>query len=155
MSDKKNPKIDETDKKILTELKKNGRESFRTIAQELGIATGTVSKRVNDMKESGVIKKFSVKLDYEKLGYDLIAIIELRISKGKLIEVEKEISKDPHIIGVYDITGTYDASIFVRTKTRDDLNQLIKKLLQNKYIERTNTHFVLNVIKDGSDLVDQ
>ena len=70
-----------------------------------------------------------------------------------MLEVEGMIAENPNVFGVYDITGTYDALIFVRFKTRKELSVMIKKIHTSEYVESTNTHLVLNVIKEGSSLV--
>jgi DNA-binding Lrp family transcriptional regulator len=67
-----------------------------------------------------------------------------------MLEVERDIAKNPHVFGVYDITGEYDALIFARFKRRDELSQLVKDINSYEYVIRTNTHIVLNVIKEGS-----
>ena len=85
----------------------------------------------------------------------MIAIIELRISKGKLFEVENQLAKDPNVFGVYDITGVYDAIILLRTRTRAELNIKIKEILKIDYIERTNTHIVLTTIKEDHHSLDE
>ena len=52
---------------------------------------------------------------------------------------------------MYDITGTYDALILARFKTRAELSDMIKEELHaSPYIERTNTHIVLNILKEES-----
>ena len=67
-----------------------------------------------------------------------------------MLDVEKKIAEIPNIFGVYDITGTYDALILARFKTRENLSRMIKKIHTSPYVERTNTHIVLNVIKEES-----
>jgi len=74
----------------------------------------------------------------------------MTIEKGKMIEVERNISKDPHIFAVYDITGEYDALILARFKNRSEMNKMIKRIHTFQYVQRTNTHLVLNVIKEDS-----
>jgi len=85
-----------------------------------------------------------------ELGYEIVAIIELTISKGKMLEVERDISHQPNIFGVYDITGTYDALIIAKFKTKEELSQLVKKINGYEYVVRTNTHLVLNIIKEDT-----
>ena len=85
--------------------------------------------------------------------YDIIATIEMTVSKGKMIEVETEIADNPNVFGVYDITGDYDALVFARFKTRTELSAIIKNLHDSPYVERTNTYIILNVIKEGSSFV--
>ena len=69
-------------------------------------------------------------------------------------DTEKKIAQIPNVFGVYDITGTYDALILARFKTRDGLSRMIKKIHTSPNVERTNTHIVLNVIKEKSSLAD-
>ena len=67
-----------------------------------------------------------------------------------MLEVENKLAKNPHIFAVYDITGEYDALILARFKNRDDLSKMIKEIHTSPYVERTNTHIVLNIIKESS-----
>ena len=67
-----------------------------------------------------------------------------------MLDVEHEIAKIPNIFSVYDITGEYDALILARFKNRGDLSKMIKEINTSPYIERTNTHLVLNVIKEDN-----
>ncbi len=140
--------FDQVDKRILSELLADSRQSFRQIARKIGISPGTVLKRIKKLETSGILKYYTVILDHEKLGYDLAAIIELTISKGKLIDVEKEIAKHKNVLGVYDVTGTTDAIILAKFKTRRELNNFVKKILAMEFIERTNTRVILNTIKE-------
>jgi len=140
--------FDETDKKILRELLADSRQSFRQIARKIGVSVGTVLKRIKKLETEGIIKYYTVMLDHEKVGYDLAAIIELTISKGKLMDVEKEIAKKRNVLAVYDVTGTTDAMILAKFKNRKELNSFVKKLLRIEFIERTNTHVILNTIKE-------
>ena len=80
-----------------------------------------------------------------------MALIEVTISKGKMLQVEREVAQHPNIFGLYDITGEYDAVILARFKTRKDLNNFVKNLNSSEYIIKTNTHLVLNLIKDKTD----
>ncbi|MHA2051439.1 MAG: Lrp/AsnC family transcriptional regulator [Promethearchaeota archaeon] len=147
--------IDELDIEILKILSSDGRKNKSTIAESLKHSPNTIIKRTNKLEEAGVIKNYGIQIDYEKLGYEIIAIIELTISKGKMLEVEKKIAQNPNIFGVFDITGTYDALILARFKTRAELSKMIKEEIHaSPYVERTNTHIVLNVIKDNSSFGD-
>ena len=143
-------KIEELDIDILKILSQDGRKNKSTIAEDLKRSPNTIIKHVQNLKEDGVIKNYGIQIDYEKLGYNIIAIIELTISKGKMLEVEKKIAQIPNVFGVYDITGTFDALILARFKTRDGLSRMIKEIHTSEYVERTNTHIVLNVLKEGS-----
>lgn len=105
------------------------------------------------MEDDGLIKGYSVTLDHEKLGYQLTVVTEITVSKGRLLEMELEIAKIPSVCGVYDVTGSTDAVIIAKFKSREDLGAFTKRLLALPYIERTNTHVVLTTVKENFRLL--
>ena len=145
---------DETDLDILKLLQKDARLSYRSIAEKLKIAAGTVHNRVKKLDKEGIIKGYSVVLDYEKLGYQLTALTLVRVRGGKLLEVEQQIAQHNPVMAVYDITGEYDIAVISRFSSRNDLDKFIKDVLVIPDIERTNTSIVLNVRKEQWSLSD-
>jgi DNA-binding Lrp family transcriptional regulator len=144
--------LDELDKNLIRELEKDARRSLRKLSRNLGISITTLSKRISRLEKSGVIKGYSVLVDPESIGFDLTAIIELVVSKGKLMELEREIAKMRNVFAVYDITGSTDAVVLARFRKRNEMSRFIKSLLAMRYVERTNTHVVLNVVKEDARL---
>ena len=140
------------DLRILKWLSGDGRLTKSFLADELKRSPNTIKAHIEALEKEKIIKGYGVHIDYEKLGYEIMAVIELTISKGKMIEVEKELSLLPHIFAVYDITGTYDALLLARFKKRSELSDLIKKINSNEYVIRTNTHLILNVIKEEDNI---
>ena len=147
--------IDETDRKIIHVLQKDGRASLRKISEEVGVALGTVSNRVNRMESSGIITGYSVRLDPEKVGWSLNVVIGLRIEKGRLIEIQEKISRDYRVCGVYDVTGDYDSMVIARAKDREDLDDLIKNVMSVDGIERSLTQLVLNTVKETTTVAPE
>jgi len=152
MNDKK-PLVEEVDLNILGVLSENSKENYNQIAKMLEKSPVTIKKHIEELEQQGIIKGYGIDIDFEKLGYVIIAIIEITVSKGKMIEVETGIAENPNVFGVYDITGDYDALVLARFKTRMELSAMIKKLHTSPNVERTNTHLILNVIKEGSSFV--
>lgn len=146
-------RIDDIDRKIIRELLTDSRSSYREIARRISVSPGTVLTRTKRLESGGIIRYYSAVFDHEKLGYDLSTLIELTISKGKLIDVEEEIAKSSNVLGVYDVTGTTDAIVLAKFKTRRELNTFVKRLLAMKYVERTNTRVILNTIKEDFRLM--
>jgi len=145
--------IDEVDKKILTELLRDCRKSYRAIARKAGISVGTVLTRVRRLEKNGFIKGYSTILDHEKLGYELTVLAEITVSKGKLIEMEQAIGKLPNTCAVYDVTGMTDALVIAKFHTREELGKFTKSLLAMPFIDRTNTHVVLTTVKEDFRLL--
>ncbi len=141
-------RIDELDIKVIRELKKDARTSYREVAERLEVSEGTVYNRVQKLKETGVIKRFILDIDYSLLGYDLTALIGLTVDGGHLTEVEELIAREPNVSAVFDVTGDYDAVIVAKFKGREELNDLVKRILSIPHVLRTHTMMVLNVVKE-------
>ncbi len=140
--------VDELDREIIRALNRNARKSFRELAREVRTSVTGIINRIKKFEETSVIKGYIPVVEPEYFGINLIAIIALRISQGKLLETQKEIAEDPRTVAVYDITGEWDSLIIGNFKDREDLNFFIKNVLAKKYVDRTVTHIVLNVVKE-------
>jgi DNA-binding Lrp family transcriptional regulator len=145
--------LNETDLKILQVLLEDARFSSRQIAKKVGVSVGTVLSRIKKMEEEGLIKGYSVIMDHEKIGYQLTVVMEITVSKGRLIEMENEIAKINNVCSVYDVTGLTDAFIIAKFKSREELGRFTKRLLALPYVERTNTHVVLTTVKEDFRLL--
>jgi Lrp/AsnC family transcriptional regulator, regulator for asnA, asnC and gidA len=141
-------RLDALDHALLQELNVDARRSHRELARRLGLSPTTVSRRVEDLEASGLLQGYIPLLDDEALGWDLHAIVGIRISKGKLREVEERLAKDPRAYAIYDVTGDYDAMVIGRFRDRRDLDRWVKHALQDPFIERTNTQVILNRVKE-------
>jgi DNA-binding Lrp family transcriptional regulator len=140
--------LDDIDRRLLGELLKDSKRSYREIAKAIGVSAATVINHVQRLESGGVIKDYSVRLDHERLGYELTVVTEIIVSKGKLLETDAEIAKIPNVCAVYDITGQTDAMVVAKFKSRSNLSDFTKKLLSMPYVERTNTHVVLTTVKE-------
>ncbi|MGI0047665.1 MAG: Lrp/AsnC family transcriptional regulator [Nitrosotalea sp.] len=139
--------LDEINERLLTELSKNSRRSYNQLADMLGISPNTVLKRVKEMESQGIIKGYSIVVDHRKLGYDITAIIEITVTE-KLAEIEKKLARISNIREIYDITGTSDCIVVGSFKNMGDLGKFTKQLLDNPSVYRTNTHMVLDKVKE-------
>ncbi|MCK4757401.1 MAG: Lrp/AsnC family transcriptional regulator [Thermoplasmata archaeon] len=140
--------MDKLDYSIINLLNENARKSYRQMAKELDVSMSTISNRIRKMEEEEIIKGYIPLIDPQKVGYDLLAVIGMRISHGKMIKVQDKISKTPEVISVYDITGEWDSIIVVRFRNRRELNKFIKWITSMEFVERTYTQIVLNVVKE-------
>ena len=135
--------IDDIDRRILAVLLVDARTSMRSIAEEVGVALGTVSNRVKRMEEMGVIQGYGVLIDAEKVGWTMTVLCGLRIEKGRLMEVQRRIADDSRVFGIYDVTGEFDSMVLARVRDRAHLDDLSKTVLSSEGIIRTVTHLSL------------
>ncbi len=141
--------MDKTDFAIINALEDNARLSLRKIAKEVGVSTATVMHRLNRLGAEKAIRSYSALPDYDRLGYNMQAIIDVIVSKGKLFQVEKKIAAHPNVAAVYDITGHFDVMVIAYFKTRRGLDEFVKKIQTYDFVEKTETRIILNTIKEG------
>ena len=152
--DSSSTKLEELDLAILKIYSEDGRISYRKLSEKLGKSPLTIKKHVKKLEDKGIIEDYGININYEKLGYNIIAFIEVILHKGNISEFKKEITFNPNIFAVYHIADNYDALLLAKLRTRDELNDLLQSMSEFKSVMRTNTHFVLNVVKEGTDFTD-
>ncbi len=140
--------LDALDNNLLNALVENSRLSYRQLAKKLKVSPATIMHRLGNLEKEGNIKNYTTNLDYEKLGFDVNVIIEVRVSRGRLLDVEKRIAGHPNVYAVYDITGDFDAIIIAKFPTRKSMDTFLKKLQTVEFVERTETKLILNTIKE-------
>jgi DNA-binding Lrp family transcriptional regulator len=145
--------VDELDRKILQSYLMDARLSYRELGLKLGVSTTTIQSRTNKLEKAGIIRGYSAVFDHEKVGFQLTAITEVSVAKGKLLEMEREVAKMPQVLAVYDVTGLTDAIVIAKFKSRDELSKFTKVLLAMPFVERTNTHMVLTTVKEDFRLL--
>jgi Lrp/AsnC family transcriptional regulator for asnA, asnC and gidA len=103
--------MDATDFSIINELK-DGRISFRTIANRLGLAEGTVRTRVRKLREEQVLEITSL-VDPEALPEHSVVMIGVRVKDMDLVKKAEEFSKLRGVISVSVVTGRFDLMLSV------------------------------------------
>jgi DNA-binding Lrp family transcriptional regulator len=140
--------LDDLALRILRLLNADARKSFREIAKAVDASLSTVSNRVRKLEEEGIIMGYAPILNEGRLGYDVLAVVGVKIHKGKLLDVQRRIAKDDRVTHVYDVTGEWDSIVVVRLKNTRELDAFIKRLGSMEYVENTYTQVVLNVVKE-------
>ncbi|MCD6154330.1 MAG: Lrp/AsnC family transcriptional regulator [archaeon GB-1867-097] len=141
--------LNDVEKKILEELRRNSKQTYKELSRKLGLAIGTIHNKIKKLERKGVILNYTVNIDYSKAGYDLTGIIMIKVEGPFIIEVEKKLAEFEEIMSVYDITGEFDIAVIAKFKDREHLNRVIKKILSMPHIERTNTSIVLSIVKEN------
>ncbi|MCS7368342.1 MAG: Lrp/AsnC family transcriptional regulator [archaeon GBS-70-058] len=141
--------IDDVDLEIIRRLKENSKLTYKEIAEAMGISIGAVYNRIKRLEEHGIIKGYTINIDYSKLGYDLTAIIMLQVDGPHIIEVEEKLAKYEENMSVYDVTGDFDIVVIAKVKDREHLNKLIKGILTIPHVKRTVTSIALSVVKEN------
>ena len=144
--------MDDKDKKILDVLKENSKLSTQQISKKISIPITTVHHRMKKLEEEGIIKKYTVVLDYKKIGKPISAFVLINVDYKLLKQIKKtqdELTKKLKLHHSVEeasrITGGTDLIIKIRVKDVDELDDFVTMYLRNlDGIEKTQTMVILN-----------
>ncbi|MEM3617177.1 MAG: Lrp/AsnC family transcriptional regulator [Candidatus Bathyarchaeia archaeon] len=119
--------MDELDLKILKLLEEDGRLTFMDIAKKLRLSESTIRKRVQALKENGVIRRFTVEIDPAKIGLNTVAIVGIDVDPPKLLEVAQKLCEFKEIRCVATSTGDHMIMTEIWTEDGRELTRLISE----------------------------
>ena len=121
-------KLDNKDIQILTYLQENGRDKISEISSKLGIPRATVFERMERLKKEGYIQKYTVDLDYEMLGYSIMAYILIAYDYKSMVsqrELCQNLCKMDNILSASIIAGDWDVIVLTVTRNMKELSDLV------------------------------
>jgi Lrp/AsnC family leucine-responsive transcriptional regulator len=134
-------KIDGVNWEILKQLQLNARISMTDLGKVVGLTAPAVVERIKKMEDLGIIRGYYTQLSYIKTGYQLKAIITLKVFMGRLKPFLDVVSDFKEVINCYRITGNENIIMEVVLKNQKHLETFIDRLIS--YGE-TKTHIVLS-----------
>ena len=137
------------DKKLVNALLEDGRASLRSLGEDLDVSVTTVSNHISDLEDDGIIEGYTPVVDYGKLGYDVTAIIQMKVEGSSLPDITDDLKEHKHMVSVYEVTGDHDIIAVGKFTDTDHMNEQIKELLVDPEIKESNTSVVLNTVAEN------
>ena len=143
-------KLDSTDRNILAELQKDGRESASHIAEKIDVSVPTVTERIRKLQENGIIKRFQAVVDPKSVGLDVAAIITIMSDSSQYYkEVTAAAHDTPEVVQCFSTTGNGSHTLFINTKNSKTLEDLLRRVQSWPGVMRTETQIILSSYKTG------
>jgi DNA-binding Lrp family transcriptional regulator len=139
--------IDALDMKIIRVLQTDARKPIVKIAKEVDANEATVRRRIDKLLQDGIIERFTVVLDYHKLGRVIKAFIGLRVEPAKLKAIAEHLAKHPDTQVVYRTSGDTDIVTEVILEKMEDLNTFLEEELKLEGILGTIVTIVIGPYK--------
>jgi len=136
------------DRMLLNQLLADGRASLRSLAGDLDVSVTTVSNHLGDLEDESVIGGYTPRINYTELGYDVTAVVQLKLEGDAIPEVVSRLREQPRMQTVYEVTGDYDVIAVGKFRNTNEMNEQIKNLLTDTAIRESNTSVVLNTIAE-------
>ncbi len=118
--------IDDIDRSIIGELRRNGRATNQQIANRLKLTAATVSARIRRLENADKLRVVAVS-DFRAHGYDVLLEIAIEVESRAASEVAQELAKLDEVFAVHLVTGRYDIDILVVLKSFDELQAFISE----------------------------
>lgn len=151
--------VDDKDKAILRILQDDAKASLRDIENELKkvgnkLSTTAISKRLEKLKDSNIIKKAITLIDCSQLGYREMVLASLRVNASyPLDDIRDRLEKMIEIKYAYIVTGEYPLFVMAKCLDHQDAMSLIDGLRNLPGVEEVKTQIVLDRIKEDPTII--
>ncbi|MCZ2721808.1 Lrp/AsnC family transcriptional regulator [Marinomonas sp. 15G1-11] len=143
--------LDRTDYKIIRALEQDGRASNIQIADIVNLSQSQCLRRIRKLEENGVIDGYHAHINYEKLGYNIVAWSLVTVNKDLLNardDVMRFLQEDSRAVSVFGVTGDVDLMVEIHVKDMQEFTDLIvKHLYQHPAVLSTKSYIKLDTAK--------
>jgi DNA-binding Lrp family transcriptional regulator len=143
-------KLDSSDLKILSAVRRNGRETMTKISADTGIQISLVFDRLKRMEEEGLIKSYSCSVDWERLGLNRRVLLFLRMPEHLKQKAEARLARNHHINNLWrlnDKCGLAAEAMFVSLRQQEVFVAALRKEFED--IEISSHELVENPKWEG------
>jgi DNA-binding Lrp family transcriptional regulator len=140
-----NNNIDSLDDKIIRILQSDSRKSFVEIADEIRLSESAVRRRVKNLIDRGIIKRFTIELETSNKT-SAITLISVSSSADTSV-VSSNLMKLNGVEVIYEITGQYDIAAIIVAPTIAEINKYIDDVRKIEGVSDTNTVIILKTMR--------
>jgi Lrp/AsnC family transcriptional regulator, regulator for asnA, asnC and gidA len=136
---------DEIDEKILRILQEDSRRAFVDIADEIGLSESAVRRRVKNLVDKAIIKRFTIELGASDKT-SAITLISVA-SSADTSAVSTRLMELTGVKVVYEITGQYDIAAIISAPAIVDINKCIDDIRKIDGVSDTDTVIILKTMR--------
>jgi Lrp/AsnC family transcriptional regulator for asnA, asnC and gidA len=145
--------LDENDLAIIQSLSKDGKTTYKEIADKIGVSSQTISDRVEKLMKKGIIQRFTINVDPEKINYPIEFICELDINASVMDDVLAVLKQIPEIHIIKITTGIHDILCIGNSASIENLHDIVeRKISIIAGVNKTYTSITLKKVKHNQIL---
>lgn len=145
-------RLDETDRRILDHLVRDGRASVQEVADGVGLRRPSVHARIQRLEQDGVIQAYHARLDPQQAGRGMVAFVHLQVAHGSGQDcmascsgVVEELRALPAVLEAHTSSGDDDLVVKVRVADLHELEELVLRRISGlPSVRRVRTSVVLS-----------
>jgi Lrp/AsnC family transcriptional regulator for asnA, asnC and gidA len=133
-------KIDDLDIRILGELARDASISVPKLSKKINVNSSVVYSRIKRLVKRGLIKKFTIIINDEALGFNVKALTGINMDSKLRDNVLSELFKIPEVREVAEVTGRFDVLVTMNARSLEEMHQLIsEKIGRIEGVQKTET----------------
>ena len=141
--------LDDINLKIIEILSRDSSTAFVEIAKQLGVSDATVHIRVRRLITAGIISRFTLLVDNNRLGYDHLAFMGINVEPGFADVVVNDLSKIDEVLEVHEMHGRFDLLLKIRAKNLEEMRDIVEnKIRKLSHVLETELMTVLKTEKE-------
>ena len=124
--------LDRTDKRILAELRQNGRQSIQNLGEKIGLSATPCARRIKLLEQEAIILGYSATLNEEKLGFGFSVFVSVKLDHqidARLATFEQQINECREVVDCWLMTGNRDYLMRVAVKDLNEFEQFLTQRL--------------------------
>lgn len=143
--------MDRRDFDILVAISQLETHNTERIAEVTDIPSSTVHFRIKQLREEGILKNDLLDIDLEKMGLNIRIVTEVMTIYDENYQetIGEKLSAIEGVNQVYFTMGSTDFITIATVPTREDVNRLINDYASLDEVNKTNSHFVIQTVKDN------
>lgn len=146
--------MDILDLKILKLLRTNARVSYLSIGKAINLSPSAVIERVKKLEQAGIIKAYTAIIDGKPFERELAALMFISLESPAFNKAFFDfVLAEDDILECHYITGNYDCTLKIITKSTSTLEKLLDKIKSQPGVTKTYTNVVLKTIKNEYSIV--
>lgn len=142
-------RIDELDRRIVAQLVEDSRQSYRQLGDRVGLSAPAVKRRVDRLRDAGIIERFTVAVDPRVLGWRAESFIELFCTpKTPAVAIREMLTRHAEVAAAYTVTGDADALLHLRVADAAHLERVLERIRSEPIVAQTHSVVVLSRLLD-------
>ena len=142
-------RIDALDRKIIAELMHDGRRSYNALGSAVGLSAPAVKRRVDRLRRTGAIERFTITVDPRVLGWSVEAFIELFCApRTPSQRIRDALDGHAEVVSAFTITGDADALLHLRVSDAAHLEDALERIRAEQIVTQTRSVVVLSRLLD-------
>ncbi len=146
--------MDHIDAGIIRCLTKDARMNASRISQQVNLSLSAVLERIKKLEASGLIKGYTAVIDERMAGFDVQALISIRLEHPKYnAEFTQQMLTNERVMECFYITGDFDYMARISAGSTEELTSILNSIKQIPGVSLTRTFVVLDNIKQNVPVI--